>query len=329
MDIMDTSARNPLLYPDPDRVPDPREVLDPGKKAMVLALLLAGLSRRAAAKRVGVSHTTIARAANRDKLFATQLLDAEWRTDYEALKLVRSAARQEKYWRAAGWLLERRLPDDFGYRTAHSFSGDRVMALLAQVFAYTLPALAEGRKEQFMRSFNATLREVEQSVQNADRWRHMADGEADSREDAGFRSPYEHPEWYDPESGEGPQAASDARDQKPEAPAEKVEGGRGKGERQREKPGAPVEIAGDVHATTSKPLDGARGAQQPLGGARGVRDVCQSSQRWHKRQKKLLRRNLLAANTLQQASGSVPEAGKREGGEHNGHCAAHAGNGSS
>jgi hypothetical protein len=314
MDITDLSDRNPLLYPDPDRVPDPREVLDPGKKAMVLALLVAGFSRRAAAKRVGVSHTTIARAATRDKLFATQLLDAEWRTDYEALKLVRSAAREEKYWRAAAWLLERRLPDDFGHRTAHSFSGDQVMALLAEVFSYTLPALAEDRREQFIRSFNATLGEVEQSVKNADRWRHMAEAEAENREDTGLRSPYEHPEWNDPESGEGTGATG-------EAPAEEAEVGGEKGDGR-------GEIVGVEEIRKQKPLGGARGVQRAPGGANGARDVCQSSQRWGKRQKKLRRRNLLAANTLQQADGCVPEAAKRKGGEHNGHCGAHTGNGS-
>jgi transposase len=78
-----------------DRKPNPREVLNELRQKVVVELLSLGFSRRTAARHVGVSHTSIARAA--------------------------------------AWLLERRLPDEFGHRTPHSFSGDRVMTLRADV----------------------------------------------------------------------------------------------------------------------------------------------------------------------------------------------------
>ncbi len=176
--LVDPPATAPS--PQTERKRDPREVLNELRQKMLCALLMQGFSRRTAARHVGVSHTSIARAAARDPRFARELSNAESVADLSILKTVRDAGRQEKYWRAAAWLLERRLPDEFGHRTPHSFSGDQVMRLLADVFSYALPALKDDQKDQFMRSFNGTLREVEAAVQHADRWRNMAADDSDA-----------------------------------------------------------------------------------------------------------------------------------------------------
>ena len=117
------------------------------------------------------------------------------------MRRVREAAQEQKNWRAAAWLLERRNPDEFGRRTAHSISGDRVMELLAEVFSYTFPRLPEEEADGFLRMFNARLREVEEELQEADRWRRLAAEDRGVRgrgrmED--LRSPYEHPDWREP-----------------------------------------------------------------------------------------------------------------------------------
>ena len=193
---MNTPANEPS--PETDRKPDPREVLNDLRQRVVVALLSLGFSRRTAARHVGISHTSIARAAARDPHFAKQLSDAESVADFSALRMVRDAARQEKYWRAAAWLLERRLPDEFGHRAPHSFSGDQVMAMLAGVFSYTLPALKEEQKEQFMRSFNGTLGEVEAAVKHADRWHNMAADDAGADDGARCARPTSIPNGMTP-----------------------------------------------------------------------------------------------------------------------------------
>ncbi len=68
--------------PETDRVPHPREILTPDKQIIVIALLSLGFSRRTAARHVGCTHTTIARAAERDPHFAFQIADAEMRADF-------------------------------------------------------------------------------------------------------------------------------------------------------------------------------------------------------------------------------------------------------
>jgi len=154
---MHATAQN--LAPQTARTPDPREVLDEAKKRQILNLLRLGCSRRMAARQVQCAHTTIARAAARDPQFAYDLADAESAVDMEALRLVRTASQQEKYWRAAAWLLERRNPEDFA-RRAHALPADRVAAMLIEVFKQTAPLLQSDKVEDFMQMVNATLREV-------------------------------------------------------------------------------------------------------------------------------------------------------------------------
>ncbi len=296
----------------PDRKLDPREALNELRQKVVVALLSLGFSRRTAARHVGVSHTSIARAAARDGRFAKELSDAESVADYSVLKTVRDAGRQEKYWRAAAWLLERRLPDEFGHRTPHSFSGDQVMGLLAEVFSYALPALKDDRKDQFMRSFNGTLREVEAAVQHADRWRDMAAD--DSAADNGcaadltpLRSPYEHPDWYEPAPA-GP-AGSAARAM---ATIRSQQNGTAR----------PAE-AGTTSACKVAPSEaGTTSACSDVAG-----DVCQSSQAGGMPPVNRVCRKLLTANGLAMPSRSVPKGRKPRGGTDNGERLAHAGNG--
>jgi len=96
--------------------------LDDAKRRKILALLANGSSRRVAARVAGCSHSTIARTAMRDPEFAAELDAAEHNSEIEALRQVRKAAKKDRYWRAAAWLLERRNPRDFARRTPTTLS---------------------------------------------------------------------------------------------------------------------------------------------------------------------------------------------------------------
>ena len=137
------------------------EILDEIAKIKVLGLLELGHSRRAAARLLGCAANTITRAAARDPEFFAKLADAESQADSEALKLIRQTARQERYWRAAAWVLERRNPEDYGRRDPHTFSGDQVQEKFLRFLYAILPDVRRDRREAVMEKFDDALQGVE------------------------------------------------------------------------------------------------------------------------------------------------------------------------
>ncbi len=93
-------------------------VLDKSKKEIILQLARQGVSRRSAARVVGCAPSTITRTARCDPPFGADLALAEETLKLKALHAIRQAIGQDKYWRAAAWLLERLDPDRFARRPA-------------------------------------------------------------------------------------------------------------------------------------------------------------------------------------------------------------------
>ena len=110
-----------------------RPVLDAFKRREIVAILSAGLSRRAAAKYVGCATSTIQNTAQRDPVFAEQLSHAESQTELLCLKNIQKAAGKEQYWRAAAWVLERKNPAEFGRRSPNTMTLGQVVELLDEV----------------------------------------------------------------------------------------------------------------------------------------------------------------------------------------------------
>jgi hypothetical protein len=107
--------------------------LDEGKKREILAILSMGCSRRAAAKYVGCSPTTIVNTAQRDSAFAAQLERAESKAEIGYMKNIQKAAGKEQYWRAAAWALERKYPDQYALPRPDTIPRDEVVAALKQL----------------------------------------------------------------------------------------------------------------------------------------------------------------------------------------------------
>jgi hypothetical protein len=138
----------------------PREVLDNIKRATIVALVRLGGSRRMAAREVGCNPATITRTAGRDPHFAERLAHAESLADRKALENISRAQDQEKYWRAAAWVLERRNPEEFARRTPHTFTAEQVMEVIARLIRVLLPAVPDARRDEVMLEFNDTLAEL-------------------------------------------------------------------------------------------------------------------------------------------------------------------------
>ncbi|MBN2580483.1 MAG: hypothetical protein JXB10_15975 [Pirellulales bacterium] len=136
-------------------------VLDDAKRRVIISMLSNGSSRRITARYVGCAQSTITRTAARDPAFAAQIAAAEHQAEIEILRALRAAARNERYWRAGAWLLERRNPEDFAARSPQVFTVDQIMqmiSLLGEILYAEIPAENADRAiqkvEQFLREFN-------------------------------------------------------------------------------------------------------------------------------------------------------------------------------
>jgi hypothetical protein len=123
----------PTELSDQTSTPPRATVLDESKRAIVLGMLANGSSRRIAARVVGCAPSTITRTATRDPEFSLRLARAEQNVEMEALRTLRKAAKKQRYWRAAVWLLERKNPEDFTPRPATTYSPESVMRLMNEL----------------------------------------------------------------------------------------------------------------------------------------------------------------------------------------------------
>ena len=142
------------------RKPDPREVIDSKMKTKICGLLALGYSQNMAAKHVGCDSSTITRTAKRDPKFREQLADSQSDASIDALHLIRRTADQERYWRAAAWVLERRHPDEYGRRTPASFSDEEMIKVLDRMLQYIMPSVPAEKVDELMSEFEEEFCDV-------------------------------------------------------------------------------------------------------------------------------------------------------------------------
>jgi hypothetical protein len=123
-------------------------MLDYSKRQKIIALVSNGSSRRMAARYVGCSPSTITRAALRDPDFARQLATAEQNAEIDALRALRFAARKDRYWRAAAWLLERKNPEDFAQRPPNLFTSEEVAEMITSIVEVLCDEVPEANCER-------------------------------------------------------------------------------------------------------------------------------------------------------------------------------------
>ena len=114
----------------------------PQERDEILTLLSAGYSQTTAAKYIHRTRTTLQREIREDPQFAQQVAKAEEGSEVFYLSCIRRAALKEQYWRAAAWVLERRLPDRYGTKKPESLTAEKVQKFLEkciQIIAEELP----------------------------------------------------------------------------------------------------------------------------------------------------------------------------------------------
>jgi hypothetical protein len=135
------------------------ETLDDQKRWKIISLLANGCSRRVAARFVGCSPMTITRTAARDPAFADQIAAAEHSAEIDALRLIRAAAKNERYWRAAAWFLERKNPDDYAPRPPFLFTPEQAKRLMAHLAIILNEEIPE-------ENFDRAMKKIEQLLES-------------------------------------------------------------------------------------------------------------------------------------------------------------------
>jgi hypothetical protein len=146
------------------RPPIGKPVLDAGKKQLIVGILHEGGSRRQAARIVGCAGSTITRTARRDPQFGLDILRASEMLEFNAVRTLNRVACQDKYWRAAVWILERLDPERFGLRPPNTLTVTEVK----QVFHLTMKHLsAVLTSDQRRRAYEKLGEEIKDRAEGA------------------------------------------------------------------------------------------------------------------------------------------------------------------
>ncbi len=143
-------------------------MLDEQKRRKIIAVLMNGSSRRTAAGYVGCASTTIMRTMDRDPEFARAVVEAEQHAEIEALQMLRRAGREEKHWRAAAWLLERKNPEDFARRPHNSLSMEQIAQMFALLVGPILDRLSDDEFYETFQRLEELTRRIRKEIEHAE-----------------------------------------------------------------------------------------------------------------------------------------------------------------
>ena len=121
-----------------------RKRLTPKERNEVLAILSAGCSRAAAARCVRCTPYILQQEMLRNSTFAEQVAKAEEGIELFWLSRIRNAAQKEQHWRAAAWILERRLPDRYGTKKMENLTVENVQKFMASCLQIIADEVPEG-----------------------------------------------------------------------------------------------------------------------------------------------------------------------------------------
>ena len=86
--------------------------------------------------------------------FRRELAESQAGADLKALRLIDRATDQEKYWRAAAWMLERRNPEEYGRRPPDTFTAEQVADILAGFVRAVLSIVPDDCGQAVMDAFD-------------------------------------------------------------------------------------------------------------------------------------------------------------------------------
>ncbi len=133
--------------------------LDSDKRRRIVALLDIGCSRRAAARCVGCAPSTIARTAQQIPEFRDEVARAESNLEVDLLKSVRNAAKNERYWHAAAWLLERKFAPDYIPNPPQLFTIEQIGQLFTAILESLREQIPQAQRDQIVKQLDTLMAE--------------------------------------------------------------------------------------------------------------------------------------------------------------------------
>ena len=115
----------------------------------IITVLTAGSSRANAARFIRRSPKTLRREILECPKFAAQVAKAEETAEIFLLSNIRRASQDTRYWRAAAWLLERRVAERFGPQKPETLTAEQVQTFITtcmQVIMQEVPDNAQRTK---------------------------------------------------------------------------------------------------------------------------------------------------------------------------------------
>ena len=134
--------------------------LTPQERDEFLTLLSAGYSPTTAAQYIRRAAKTLQREIQSDSEFAEQVAKAREGSEIFYLSCIRRAAMKEQYWRAAAWVLERRLPNRYGCKKPETLTAEKVQQFLEKCIQIITEELTDD--EMRSRILNRLTEELEE-----------------------------------------------------------------------------------------------------------------------------------------------------------------------
>ena len=78
----------------------------------------------------------------------------------KSLRLIDRATDQEKYWRAAAWILERRNPEEYGHRAADTFTAEQVGEIVSGFHRAVKKAVPGDCHDKLMELFDEAMSDI-------------------------------------------------------------------------------------------------------------------------------------------------------------------------
>jgi hypothetical protein len=136
-------------------------------RVAIIKGLRAGVGRRKICAAVKVDFKTFSALYERSPKFRREVDQAEAKFYGGLISVIVKAAKQEKEWRAAAWILERRFYQEFGKRDPEAVNAEQLASVITRVVGVLVPEIPEDRQANAVSRIEEILMGLQKLKQTA------------------------------------------------------------------------------------------------------------------------------------------------------------------